>query len=425
MRFIKDSTKVFLSQLICLLCGFVSSVIVARAIGASGKGIYELVKIITWLGSIFIGFGVEEATIYYVSKYPEKREAILSNIIFFTIISGAIFSILLAYNSQWFITHPLPNLDKFFFILAVACIPAFTLSRCITAFFQGMREFNFYLISHIVFSINLLICSIFAFKGVTFAIIGLTCVFFSSSIVNLILLMSKVKLRTLPDFKLLLKILSYGIRAQIGILIRFVNLRADNFILNYYAGTSAVGIYSVSVALAEALWKIPSAFATVLLPRIASFSNEKIKEYTERTMSITTLLVIGGIIVLFLLGKPLIRLLWGKSFSLSYIPMLWLFPGILSLSISKICSSVFHGKGKPEYGSLLSIISCVIMLPLDFILIPKYNVVGASIATSISYGVSGIVALLLLFRLIKGVEFKKLFSLRINYHEILSFLKLK
>jgi len=127
-------------------------------------------------------------------------------------------------------------------------------------------------------------------------------------------------------------------------------------------------------------------------------------------------------LLLFLSGKFLIKLLWGKEFLPAYIPMLLLFPGVLSISISKICSSIFHGKGKPEYGSLLSVISCSTMIPLDFLFIPRYGTIGAAAASSISYALSGITALIILHSLIK-LEYKNI--LKIGLKDVLLFLKLK
>ncbi len=423
MRFIKDSTKVFLSQFTRFFFGFLTSIIIARTLGTTGKGIFEIVKLIPWFGSLFIAFGMEEATAYYVSKYPEKRKKILTNILYFSILLGIIFVIILISKTKWFISHPLRNLNEKFFILGTICIPAFTITRCAIAYFQGLKDFNLYFLSNIsVAFFTFLLVSIFAKRGINFAIISLSSAFFLSGILNLILLSIKIKPVLFPDFKLLLQMLSYGIRAQVGVLIRFINLRADNFILNYFAGASAVGIYSVSVSLAEMLWHLPGAFATSLLPRVASSSDEEIRNYTEKTMGGVILILFIGIFLLVIAGKFLINLLWGKPFLGSYSPMLWLFPGVIAISIAKISSSVFHGKGHPEYGSLLSVISCFTMLPLDFVLIPKYGVVGAAIASSISYTLTGVVAVLILRRLI---TIKVINMFKINYKKVLSFLELK
>ena len=65
--------------------------------------------------------------------------------------------------------------------------------------------------------------------------------------------------------------------------------------------------------------------------------------------------------------------------------MFFLLPGIVFLSVANILANYFSGKGSPEIGAYSSFIALIATIIFDFLLIPKYGIIGASIASSISY----------------------------------------
>jgi O-antigen/teichoic acid export membrane protein len=86
-----------------------------------------------------------------------------------------------------------------------------------------------------------------------------------------------------------------------------------------------------------------------------------------------------------LIGKPLILCLFGREFLPTFTVVWILILGIIPLSISRICISYLAGKGKIEYLTYQSIVSMVVTLILDFLLIPKFGIIGGAIASSVSY----------------------------------------
>jgi Na+-driven multidrug efflux pump len=66
-------------------------------------------------------------------------------------------------------------------------------------------------------------------------------------------------------------------------------------------------------------------------------------------------------------------------------PFLWLLPGVLGISISKIIAANLGGIGKPHYATYTSMITIALTILLDILMIPVYSIVGAAIASSIAY----------------------------------------
>jgi len=157
------------------------------------------------------------------------------------------------------------------------------------------------------------------------------------------------------------------------------------FIVNYFLGPSDVGIYSISVGMSELLWYFPNAVGFVIFPKAASTKTEVMNHFTPRVFKITLGLTALGAILLIFLGKPLIGYVYSSSFLPSYAPMVTLLPGVVLLGGAKVLTNEIAGRGYPEYNSINSGLALILTIILDLILIPRYGVIGAAMASSISY----------------------------------------
>lgn len=92
-----------------------------------------------------------------------------------------------------------------------------------------------------------------------------------------------------------------------------------------------------------------------------------------------------------IMGFVFIPLLYGSRFRGAILPLIVLLPGIIALGLVKLLSGHLHGRGKPHFGSIATIVSLVITIVLDIVLIPAYGVVGAALATTCAYITSLIV----------------------------------
>ena len=77
--------------------------------------------------------------------------------------------------------------------------------------------------------------------------------------------------------------------------------------------------------------------------------------------------------------------MYGEPFRPSVAALLWLLPGIVIFSVANVLAAYMAGIGKPRLNLLVSGVSLFVTLTLDIILIPRFNIVGAAIASTISY----------------------------------------
>ena len=157
------------------------------------------------------------------------------------------------------------------------------------------------------------------------------------------------------------------------------------FIVNYFLGPAGAGLYSVSVRLAELLWYLPNAVGFAIFPKVAATGADKMNAFTPRVFRMTLGLTVLGALGLALLGKPIIQLVYSSVFESAYVPMLVLLPGVVLLGGAKVLTNEMAGRGYPLYNSVNTSLTLMVTVLLDWVLIPRFGIIGAALASTIAY----------------------------------------
>ena len=110
-------------------------------------------------------------------------------------------------------------------------------------------------------------------------------------------------------------------------------------------------------------------------------------------MTVTLGLTLIGAIGLAIVGPWLIPLLFSSRFKGSYVPMVALLPGVILLGGGKVLTNDIAGRGHPEYNSITSGLALGLTVGLTVWLIPKYGILGASLASTIAYSTAFLASL--------------------------------
>jgi O-antigen/teichoic acid export membrane protein len=349
--------------------------------------------------ALFLNSGIGVANVYFAaSKRIDVRALTSNSVIYATLATIFGMFILGALLTTGALEALLPGVPVWLILVAMIWLPVGILSAYLTTILQGLQ-----LIIKIN-SINLAQGAVFLFLTFFLVVclgIGLVGVFMAyiwaglMTLVALILLIQKEGGVFLSKWNLsvMRSTLSFGLKGHIGNVLQFFNYRLDMFIVNYFLGPADVGIYTVSVAIAELLWHFPNAVGFVIFPKAASTKPEVMNNFTPRVFGITLGLTILGAIGLVFLGKPVIAFVYSSPFLPAYVPMVALLPGVVLLGGAKVLTNEIAGRGYPHYNSINSGLALVLTVVLDFILIPRYGVLGAALASSIAYAMIFCVAI--------------------------------
>ena len=191
----------------------------------------------------------------------------------------------------------------------------------------------------------------------------------------------------------LLPTLAYGLRGQIGNLASFFTYRLDVFVINYFLPAAQLGYYALGVTLSEVLWQFPAAAASVLFPRTARTEGEDSARFTCLVMRQVLLVSSVSGALLAAVAPFAIPLVFGARFTTSVPVVLALLPGTLALSLAKVGCSDLAGRGKNGYSSVFALACLVFTVAFDLLLIPRWGILGAAVASSAAYFLDSLLVL--------------------------------
>ena len=155
----------------------------------------------------------------------------------------------------------------------------------------------------------------------------------------------------------------------------------DNYLLVKFAGPIATGLYAAPYKILSIIDQLGGNFSRVLAPRFSSFKNdEEAKSYAKKAIPIV-ILVCAGILINVILAGPVVNLLFGSQYAQSviiYQIVAIAFAFYFSHTIP--VSLIVYYFGKPKITFLITVIIMICWTLFSFILIPRFQAVGAAIA---------------------------------------------
>lgn len=205
-------------------------------------------------------------------------------------------------------------------------------------------------------------------------------------------------------------------------LLTFMTYRVDLFILKMFVGFYEIGNYTLAVNLAEKIWIFPNSIKQVVYLEIANKrQNEFFVAKIIRLLSFSLIFIFTTLAVI---SFYLIPLVFSEKFRPSIYPFLLLLPGVILFCYSKILSSYFIAKDMIEVNTYSSILITAVNIIFNFLLIPKFTIYGAAIATTLAY-LTGAVYHLNKFKILSKISFKNLLIVKQSDIDFLKPLLLK
>lgn len=181
------------------------------------------------------------------------------------------------------------------------------------------------------------------------------------------------------------KAFNYGFQIQSSNIIQLINYRFLYYIIEKTMG-DVLGIFIVAVQLAESLWIPSKALAIIQYGKVANEKSEEFKKSLSfKFMKISFLATLILTIILLLLPDSFILFVFGKSITGTKPIILALSMGILAISVAQSFSHYLSGKGLYHYLFKASVIGLITLLVSSMLMFTKYQLIGAGLATSLSY----------------------------------------
>jgi len=418
---IKGSGLLFIGSMAGMFFGFISRTIIARCFTVSDYGIFSLSITIISMAMVIsvLGFPVSipREISFFKNKDPSKVGDIISISIIATLVSSLlIFIILFLKSGNIALIFHEKNLEYPLKILSIS-LPFLSLISTITSILRGFgrvkeQVFSQNILYPSLFLIFILLIIIFDFPFVT--------IFYSydlSQILVFFILVIWIYLKKFFKFKLTIntkigrELLIFSLSLLLVNVLNFIMDWTDTLMLGYYKSAEIVGLYNAAVPLAKLIPIFLGSVGLIYVPLVSGlYAEGKIEEMKGIFQTLTKwifLLTLPIFAMMLLFPEVSINLFFGSKYisasnvlmilSLSF--MFHVFLGLNGLSLVVIKENRFI--------MLSTFISAVLNIILNALLIPIYGIIGASIATAVSYLSANILNSIKLYKKTKIHPFNK------------------
>ena len=380
----KNTSLTIVSKFLILAINFVLVVFSTRIWGSEGRGEIALVianiSIITIFSNIFCGSTVA----FHASS--KSRELLLSlamtGAVLVSLAGALVFSVL---SRQGYF------LPLFLISLLIS------LNTAIATFWLGKNKINKYNLLNL-FGPLLILISLFILYYF-FNEIKIITYFRAYYLGYGILLVTGIIMiaaeepfrKPFPGFLSTKSIISYGVRNEFNYLLQFLNYRLSYYFIASMLGLKQLGIFSIAVAITEALWIISRSMSAVHFSNVIN-SDDQLKNRNEAISFAKNSLIISTLILFLASVVPenIYQIIFGDEFSGTKKLIIYMSPGIIAIAVSNLYGHYFAGTGKLNIlrnKSLIGLLTSLILLP---VLVKRYQLTGACISLNASYILSSL-----------------------------------
>ena len=379
---------------------YICIVVIARHIGTLGFGIYALGLTILNFAAVVSVAGLHYGVLRYVSLGYSGREkgkikGTIVSALELSLFASIVIGVLLFLGSDFiasriFMKRELGTIIRWFSLalpfLAAIEISVFSIQAVQTLKYKVLVKDIFQQIFNLAIVIFLFTIGL----RITGALYAYIISAFISALLGMYYLIGifpdlmRREVKFVPEFSTLLR---FSVPVLGMNILGFLMMWTDILMLGYFLTTRHVGIYNAAAKSAILIAGILVSFNAIFAPMISDLYNRGEMDKLERLLKTVTKWIFTASFAVFLLMVILskqIMLLFGSEFLLGL-------PCFLILAFSQMINcaagpvgSVLVMSGKQDIVLVDTAISSGLNIILNYILIEKYGIVGAALATGFS-----------------------------------------
>jgi len=399
-RFARQGALSFLFSALTLGMNLLTGVVIARALGVSGRGELTAILTVTQMVGWAFGLGCGEAVAYYHARNRDTAGVVTAWLVVLlpagvlaVIVGEAILPVSL--HAQSDSTLHLARL--------------FMLSAVLTPF--GLLKLGILLGTHryLLFNaVGFLQPALTAALYVALWQLGdlssgacLLATFGVSLLFGAALTMPTLRGRIgRPDWRAGWRSAWFGIRAHGTNIGGMMNSRLDLMIIPAFLGASSVGLYSVATNVSWAVVSISAAIAAIVLPAAARNVEEGVS-VVVRSLQATFLVAALLALVIGLVGGFALRLLYGGAFEEGLAPLRLLLPGSVCYACAAVLWSGLYALERPLTAAASQALGLVVTVAGLTLFLRAGGIEIAALVSTLAYAVVFAAALVLYRRAAK------------------------
>lgn len=397
-----DVLGIFSTRAARTVLGILAGVVLARWLGPHDRGILALVLILPATAVTLVKLGVPQSCVYFIKRERRTAEEVASNVAGLALVLGTAVAALAWIGRETLLATILQGVPTWALALALVRIPLLLIDDYLFGVLQAIGRFSLY-------NQRLLAGELLRIAAIFIALVGLdmglyAAVLIHTAVTVVITLWLLISVRRETAFSLRIRSdllwgqLAFGFRSYVQTLTQHMLLRIDIYMVAYYLGPVETAFYSLALRFTEMVLEVPHAIGIVLYPQLASRPVEEIYRLTAQTCRRTLLLTGVFAAGLALFGPWVIRLWYGADYAPAGDPLFWAAVGVLAMSVYVIVTRAFTSQNRQRVNIAAGVPALLLNVGLNALMIPSMGIVGAALATAISYTIAAIVLIIFFTR---------------------------
>lgn len=365
--------------------GLLSSPILARALGPSGRGEVAAVLSPAFMIAWLLPFGLPLAAAYYVDTVPEGR--LISTATVFGLTAGSAACAIL-----WFLAPAyLSNHSDTALVWARILIVLLPLNVGVQTVLEIRRrrsaDVGWNAWRSAPQALPVLLIVILALSD-SLTVGTALAAYLIGSLIPLPLLISRIRAShdRRPSLATLRRVMPYAWRTAATSSTTSVTARLDQVVLAATVSSGRLGLYVVAVTAASVTNPLTTGLSLALFGHLRDdTSAAQSAARFRRSLSATLALSAAVALLTALLAPPILRIAFGSEFEGATGALRLLLPGAVALNVLNVLGTKLEAEGRPGETSRAAALGAVLTLAGIGLTVPTFGILGAAATTSVAY----------------------------------------
>ncbi len=387
----KDSLVYGIGNAVLRILALVTAPIFTRIFVPAQYGIISLIASVISFLSLFLIFGMDNALFVSFYQYKKERRVVVSSAFWFLTLWGILLvvpaSVISAKISFWLFKTT--SYQILFLITFWTAYLTLLINLAKAVFRLEFRAKTFAIVAGLnaILVTGLMILFVAYFKkGLEGYFLGSLIGTFVTAVIALYLIRDNLKFEI--SKKRLREMVIFGAMFVPASLSFFVFDLSDRFFLNHYRNLTELGLYSIGINIASILVFFSFAFGQAWSPQVMKmyFSTRKVFHQFVPRFFIYYLIfffTLAALITIF--GPEILKILTTPKFYGAAAVIGPLSLAMVFAATNQVTSLGINISRKTKYFAFYTGLAALLNIILNFLLIPKFGMIGASWATALSY----------------------------------------
>lgn len=381
-----DVAVQIVARILNLALGVVVTLILARALGSSGFGVWSSIFAITQIVASFGEFGLNEVAVNKAATEPERESSWLGALLSLRLLISlpitlvSIVAVLLIVPS-----HEGRVAGVLISLLLVVGVPT-----VLNVVFQ-LRVRNG--ISMAILTLNSVIwaAAVIGVASLSGGIVGFAVAFVVAStlsmILTVVLALRLVTVRLRGARELWRALLKVGIGLGLAGVLVTGYVKLDQILVLEIAGSRQAGLYGAAYRLLDQVQFIPISVMTTLFPMIAAAyagNRARVRELLQTAGEYLAMASLPILAFTVVAAEPIVRLLFGPQFIAAAPAVPILAGAFVSISFGYLAGNMVAIMELQRRFALYAAIGLIVNATLNLLLIPRYGFLAAAWVTLVT-----------------------------------------